>query len=137
MEFLILSFEGHSRKYVLGGGGQIKLPHPVYPDFRTKSIFFFYSRTYICHKCGVAYSSKHTLSGHVREKHPVYYLCTYCEKMFQSTTKLRIHYSHQHEVNALSKEFYICWKCKKSCSSFNDLDDHLGMNSNNHREQKV
>ena len=78
----------------------------------------------------MAYSSKHTLSGHVREKHPVYYLCTYCEKMFQSTTKLRIHYSHQHEVNALSKEFYICWKCKKSCSSFNDLDDHLGKNLN-------
>ena len=81
-------------------------------------------RSYICDKCGASYFTRHALQHHVREKHPVYYLCTCCEKLFQSTTKLRVHYCNEHNVTCGLKDYYVCWKCQKCCSSFKDLGEY-------------
>ena len=82
-------------------------------------------KQYICDKCGSAYNSHISLKGHIREKHPVYYLCTFCEEMFQSSRKLRIHLYNSHEVKCGTKDYYLCWKCQKPFTSSKELDDHL------------
>ena len=83
-------------------------------------------KEFVCEKCGATYTSMSSLKGHVREKHPVYYLCAYCDKkMYLSQKKLRVHLLNEHSVKCGTKDFYVCWKCKKCCSSFKDLDDHL------------
>ena len=50
------------------------------------------NRDFICDKCGAAFYTANTLRGHIREKHPVYYICTICDQLFQSSKKLRLHY---------------------------------------------
>lgn len=82
-------------------------------------------KQYVCDKCGSSYNSMHSLRGHVRDKHPVYYLCTFCETMFTSSRKLRIHFFKEHNCKCGIKDFYVCWKCQKCCSSSKDLDEHL------------
>ena len=74
-----------------------------------------------------------------REKHPEYNLCSFCDKMFIQTCKLRSHLINEHDAKCGAKDFYVCWKCKKCCSSFKDLDEHLTseheMNKHEHRCQ--
>ena len=83
-------------------------------------------KEYVCEKCGATYTSMSSLKGHIREKHPIYYLCAYCDKkMYLSQKKLRVHLLNEHNVKCGTKDFYVCWKCEKCCTSFKELDDHL------------
>ena len=96
-------------------------------------------KEFICDKCGSKFNSMTTLYGHKREKHPEYNLCSFCDKMFIQTCKLRSHLINEHDAKCGAKDFYVCWKCKKCCSSFKDLDEHLTseheMNKHEHRCQ--
>ena len=94
----------------------------------------------ICDKCGSTFNNLTSLKGHIKEKHRQYLLCSYCDKrMFGNSRQLRIHLINEHDVKCGAKDFYVCWKCKKCCSSFKDLDEHLSneheMNKNEHRCQ--
>ena len=80
------------------------------------------------------------LQGHMRKKHPTYYLCAFCDKKtFRQHKLLRVHLINEHDVKCGAKDFYVCWKCKKCCLSFKELDEHLssehGMKKNEHRCQ--
>ena len=80
------------------------------------------------------------LQGHIRKKHPTYYLCAFCDKKtFRQHKLLRVHLINEHNVKCGAKDFYVCWKCKKCCSSFKELDEHLssehGMKKHEHRCQ--
>ena len=80
----------------------------------------------ICDKCGSIFNCISTLRSHVRDKHPVYYLCAFCDKkMFLATKKLRVHLINEHAVKCGKKDLHACWKCKKCFSSFKELDEHL------------
>ena len=75
----------------------------------------------ICDKCGSIFNCISTLRSHVRDKHPVYYLCAFCDKkMFLATKKLRVHLINEHAVKCGKKDLHVCWKCKKCFSSFKD-----------------
>ena len=83
-------------------------------------------KEFVCEKCGATYTTMMSLKGHVREKHPVYYLCSYCDKkMFLSQKKLRVHLLNAHNAKCGTKDFYVCPKCQKCCTSFRELDEHL------------
>ena len=72
-------------------------------------------------ECSVHLLRSPYLRLHTREKHPVYYLCTFCDLKFREQAKLRIHLLNDHDVKCGIKDIYICWKCKKSCTSFKEL----------------
>ena len=89
---------------------------------------------FVCEKCGASYTTIKSLKDHTLKKHPVYYLCAYCDKkMFLSHKKLRFHLLNEHSVKCGTKDFYVCWKCQKRYLSFKDLDDHL---ANEHEMKK-
>ena len=83
-------------------------------------------KEFICDKCGQTFNAAQTLKSHVREKHPVYYLCAFCDKkMFRQQKLLRVHLINEHEVKCGIKDFHSCWKCKECFSSYKELDQHL------------
>ena len=81
-------------------------------------------RQYVCDKCGATYPFEMSLRRHVSLKHPVYYLCTCCEKLFTSLKKLKVHLLNDHNIKSGSQDIYVCFKCQKCCASSKELDDH-------------
>ena len=82
-------------------------------------------KQFICDKCGATYPSESSLKQHINIKHPVYHLCSCCDKIFINLKKLRLHLLNEHAVKCGTKDFYVCWKCMKCHSSAKELDDHL------------
>jgi hypothetical protein len=87
-------------------------------------------KKFVCDKCGASYTCLRTLKGHVKSKHPVYYMCTFCEKLMTTPFKLKLHLFEGHKVKEGIKTLYVCSICQKQCSSCKDLDEHQKIEHN-------
>ena len=92
-------------------------------------------KQFVCDKCGASYPYETSLRQHYNLKHPVFYLCSCCDKIFKSLKKLRVHLLNAHKVKCGMKDFYVCWHCQKCLTSSKELDDHLCIEHNMNRNE--
>ena len=79
----------------------------------------------VCDKCGNEFKNIRELQQHQRKKHPSYIMCTFCQNLFPSKVKLKLHLMRKHQIKSEVKQHYYCWICSQNLLTLKNLDEHL------------
>ena len=79
----------------------------------------------VCEKCGKSYDNALALKDHMFGVHKVFFLCTLCEQIFTSRSKLKLHLTNEHKLACDIHHVCICPQCQRCFKTSSDVNDHL------------
>ena len=83
------------------------------------------TREHKCHLCELSFSTKSNLIRHQNEKHKRYYMCSLCEYLQTSETKMKYHLMTVHEIGTTLDYLFVCSTCHSCHKTSQELSDHM------------